>query len=191
MTKHDFEFLTGNVDSIAKRLLGCHLERVIDDKKLLVKIVETEAYDQSDAASHTYNGRTVRNDVMFGREGHLYVYFTYGKHYCCNIVTGKEGIGSAVLIRAVEPIQGESEMKNFRQKDGAELTNGPAKLCEALHINLQLNGHNLKNPPLKLIVRNVLGENEIQISKRIGITKAIDLHRRFFIKDNPYVSKAM
>ncbi len=99
----DFSGLNSSVADAAKRLLGCILEREIDGQTIRVRIVETEAYDQTDAASHSYKGRTQRTDVMFGPAGHLYVYFTYGMHYCCNIVVGEEGYGAAVLIRAAEP----------------------------------------------------------------------------------------
>src|SRR5690349_23320439 len=92
----------------AQRLLGCILEREIDGTTVRVRIVETEAYDQADAASHSYKGRTPRTDIMFGPAGHLYVYFTYGMHYCCNITVGEEGYGAAVLVRAVEPLEGIS-----------------------------------------------------------------------------------
>src|SRR6478735_1935982 len=110
------DLLSGSVDEVAPRLLGCHLVRELDGQTVRVKIVETEAYHQSDAASHSYKGRTPRTDVMFGPAGHLYVYFTYGMHYCCNIVTGQVGEGSAVLIRAVEPVAGEAIMTKRRNR---------------------------------------------------------------------------
>jgi DNA-3-methyladenine glycosylase len=180
--------LDSPVEQVARRLLGCELERTIDGVAVRVRIVETEAYDQTDAASHSYKGRTPRTDIMFGPSGHLYVYFTYGMHYCCNIVVGEEGYGAAVLIRAVEPLTDTSVMQQRRGKGGVELTNGPAKLCQALDIDKTLNGHNLRMPPLKLIIRPSLKE-AITASPRIGISQAKDMLWRFYIKNNPYVSK--
>lgn len=184
-----FEILNDSVDKVAKRLLGCELVREIDGKTIRVKIVETEAYDQTDAASHAYNGRTPRADVMFGPAGHLYVYFTYGMHYCCNIVAGLEGYGAGVLIRAVEPFEGETTLEKRRGgKVGVELTNGPAKLCQALGIDRRMNGHDLKKSPLQLVVRSATASNQIIATTRVGISKAKDVKWRSYIADNPYVS---
>ena len=171
----------------AKRLLGCELIRTIDDKIIRVKIVETEAYDQSDAASHSYKGKTPRTDIMFGAAGHLYVYFTYGMHYCCNVVIGEEGYGAAVLIRAVEPLEGIETMQKLRSTSGVNVSNGPAKLCQALSINMTMNGHNLKHSPLQLILKPQLHEESIASSPRIGISKAKDTMWRFYIHSNVYV----
>jgi DNA-3-methyladenine glycosylase len=185
-----FDFLRKSAPEAAERLLGCQLEAEVNGQRIVVRIVETEAYDQMDAASHSYNGRTKRTDIMFGPAGHLYVYFTYGMHYCCNIVVGEEGYGAAVLIRAVEPIEGEDELiKNRGGKEGVEITNGPAKLCQALGIDKQLNGHDLSKRPLKLLLQPVLSENEIITTTRIGISKAKDIKWRFYIRGNPYISK--
>ncbi len=178
------------VERAARRLLGCTLERTIDGQKVRVKIVETEAYDQTDAASHSYKGRTPRTDIMFGPAGHLYVYFTYGMHHCCNVVTGREGDGAAVLIRAVEPLDESGLLEKRRGgRHGIELTNGPAKLCQALDITKGMNGHNLEKTPLRLVVMPELAKDEIVIAKRIGIRNAVDELRRFYIKGNEYVSK--
>lgn len=185
------EILSGQAQDVAPRLLGCELVREIDGKILRAKIVETEAYHQSDAASHSYRGRTPRTDVMFGPPGHLYVYFTYGMHYCCNIVTGEEGEGSAVLIRALEPIEGQNIMSNHRRGlSGTELANGPAKLCQALGIDKKCNGHNLNQPPLQLIIKSSLKNEEVVQTTRIGISRARDVPWRFYIKGNSYVSRA-
>ena len=155
-----------------------------------VNIVETVAYDKTDAASHSYKGQTPRTEIMFGSAGYLYVYFTYGMHYCCNIVVGEAGHGSAVLIRAVEPLEGEDAMAQHRgDKAGVEISNGPAKLCQALMIGKILNGHDLRESPLKLIIREPLPNNDIIQTTRIGITKDTDTPWRFYVKDNPYVSK--
>lgn len=178
------------VDRAAKRLLGTILERELDGKVVRVKIVETEGYDQTDAASHSYRGRTPRTDIMFGPAGFLYVYFTYGMHYCCNVVTGRDGEGSAVLIRAVEPLEGEDVLASRRHgKTGLDMTNGPAKLCQALDITKNLNGHNLMRPPLRLIMHPEVPHNQIMTTPRIGISQAKDVPWRFFIKGNSYVSR--
>lgn len=186
----DKTVLQDSASKMAKRLLGCELERQIDGQTVRVRIVETEAYDQTDAASHSYNGRTPRTDVMFGPAGHLYVYFTYGMHYCCNIVVGEEGYGAAVLIRAVEPLAGEEVLAHRRQgRSGLELTNGPAKLCQALGIDKRMNGHDLSQAPLKLIINPEVEDFEIITATRIGISKAKDVLWRYYLKDNSYISK--
>jgi DNA-3-methyladenine glycosylase len=184
-----FELLNQPAEIVAPRLLGCRLVRKIDDQIITGTIVETEAYDQTDAASHSYRGKTPRTDIMFGPAGHLYVYFTYGMHYCCNVVTGPAGHGAAVLIRAIEPVSGQETMAQLRKgRTGIELTNGPAKLCQALDINRQLNGHDLHEPPLQLVIMPGLSSDDIIQTTRIGITQAIDVPWRFYIRNNPYVS---
>lgn len=183
-----FTELNCAVDQAARRLLGCALEREVDGQTVRVKIVETEAYDQTDAASHSYKGRTPRTDIMFGPAGNLYVYFTYGMHYCCNVVVGEEGYGAAVLIRAVEPLKGEDVLACRRGgKTGVELTNGPAKLCQALEINKTMNGHDLRLSPLKLIMQPAITKGVVATT-RVGIKKAVDVRWRFHIADSPYVS---
>jgi DNA-3-methyladenine glycosylase len=182
--------LSDPAEKAAPRLLGCYLEREIDGQKLIGKIVETEAYDQTDAASHSYRGQTPRTEIMFGPPGFLYVYFTYGMHYCCNVVTGTPGHGSAVLIRAVEPLQGEEVMIDNRHgRVGRQTTNGPAKLCQAFQIDKRCNGHDLRQPPLKLIIKPPLKQTEIIQTTRIGISEAKDVPWRFYLKDNPFVSR--
>jgi DNA-3-methyladenine glycosylase len=184
----DFDELGGSVASAAKRLLGCILEREIDGQIIKVRIVETEGYDQTDAASHSYKGQTERTNVMFGPAGHLYVYFTYGMHYCCNIVVGDEGYGAAVLIRAVQPLKNEELLEKRRGgKQGVDLTNGPAKLCQALGIDKRLNGHDLHSLPLRLILQPP-ATNDVVTTTRVGISQAKDVPWRFYLKHNPYVS---
>lgn len=166
------EELTDPVEQTARRLLGCQLLRRFDDGTISrVRIVETEAYDQTDAASHSYKGRTPRTDVMFGPAGHLYVYFTYGMHYCCNVVVGGEGEGAAVLIRAVEPLEGVRRLEQNRGKTGKEAVDGPAKLCQALMINSALNGHDLSMPPIQLLLQPPLRNREITSATRVGISR--------------------
>jgi DNA-3-methyladenine glycosylase len=189
----NFSILEGLASEVAPRLLGCYLERDYGDQKALVKIVETEAYDQTDAASHSYRGQTPRTEIMFGDPGFLYVYFTYGMHYCCNVVVGPKGHGSAVLIRAVEPIHGEALMKARRPEkiSGVDVSNGPAKLCQALAIDKQLNGHDLTKTPLTLIINEPVAQTDIIQTTRIGISQATDVPWRFYLKNNPYVSKVV
>lgn len=186
----EFSILSLDAWEVAPRLLGCLLEYDKDGARMVGKIVETEAYDQSDAASHSNRGRTPRVDVMFGPSGHLYVYFTYGMHYCANIVTGGEGHGSGVLIRAIEPIEGEDTMRERRGgKPGVEVTNGPAKLCQAYGIDKSWNGHDLRKAPFKLIFAEPLPSEEIVQTTRIGISQAKDVPWRWYIKGNAFVSK--
>lgn len=184
-----YTFLEKPSAVVAPLLLGCILEREIEGRRIRVRIVEVEAYDEKDAASHSYKGQTPRTDVMFGPPGHLYVYFTYGMHYCCNIVTGKQGTGAAVLIRAVEPLDGIEHMRQFRNKNGVELTNGPAKLCQALAIDAQMNGHDLTRSPLKLVLQPSVDPEYIIRTTRIGISQAKDVPWRFYLTDNAYVSR--
>lgn len=184
------EWLQQPAAVVAPRLLGCHLVRELDGRTLVGRIVETEAYDQTDAASHSYRGETPRTSVMFGPAGFLYVYFTYGMHYCCNIVTGAEGNGSAVLIRAIEPLKGAEVMQALRgDRTGPDVSNGPAKLCQALGIDRVLSGHDLRRTPLQLQAQPPLEQDAIVQTTRIGISKARDSLHRFYAKGNPYVSK--
>ncbi len=186
-----FSVLNVSAPAAAKRLLGCELERVLPDGQILrVRIVETEAYDEDDPGSHTYRGRTLRNSIMFGPAGFLYVYFIYGMYHCCNIVTGTDGHGEAVLIRAVEPIMGESEMIVRRHGlTGINVTNGPSKFCEALAITRDLNGHDLSKQPVKLHIKPKLPDDDIVRTTRIGLRLGTDTPWRFYIKNSSYVSK--
>lgn len=187
---HELSFLYADTVTAAKQLLGCMLERTTADGTIQVRIVETEAYHQSDAASHSYSGETVRNSPMFQEAGVFYVYFTYGMHYCANIVTGQAGEGSGVLIRAVEPLAGEHIIRQNRPNVTApQTTNGPAKLCQALQINKQLSGHDITKRPLILRTGALQTPETITQTTRIGISKAVDMPWRFYIKGNPYISK--
>lgn len=187
----DFSVLDGHAEDVAQRLLGSLLIREMDGVTLVGRIVETEAYHQTDAASHSYKGRTPRTDVMFGPAGYLYVYFTYGMHYCCNVVTGPVDEGSAVLIRAVEPIEGREYMQARRGDVGtSQLTNGPAKLCQALGIDKTLNGHDLHQAPLRLLLQPPLPKENVVQTTRIGISRARDVPWRFYEKANANVSKS-
>ena len=120
---------------------------------------------------------------------YLYVYFTYGMHYCCNVVTGPAGHGAAVLIRAVEPIEGEALLQINRKATGVNITNGPAKLCQALGIDKHLNGHDLRRLPLCLELGDSITQESIMQTTHIGIAKGVDVPWRFYIRGNPWVSK--
>lgn len=184
------DFLNDSVDIVARKLLGCEFERVIDGCTIRVRIVETESYDQDDEASHAFGGEGRRNATMFKESGHLYVYFTYGMHYCCNVVTGHSGYGSGVLIRAVEPVIGKELAEQRRGVTGVNATNGPAKTCSALGIDLRMNGHDLHQPPMRLFVGICRPGETVAVSRRVGISKARDAQRRFYIKGNEYVSRS-
>lgn len=190
----EWRFLERPAYEVAPRLLGCKLVRMVDGVRLAGAIVETEAYDQTDEASHSHKGKTPRTEIMFGRAGYLYVYFTYGMHYCCNVVTGKPGDGSAVLIRALMPEDGVAAMSAARGGlSGVALTNGPAKLCQALGIGKADNGadllHGLHDASLSLELAPPVQPDDIVVSERIGISRAKDVPWRFHIKDNPFVSR--
>jgi DNA-3-methyladenine glycosylase len=123
---------------VARKLLGCFLVHREEEGTTIGRIVEDEAYVEQDPAAHSFNGMTERNRVMFGQAGHAYVFFVYGKHFCVNAVTGAEGKGEAVLIRALEPVEGIVLMQARRLTDKiADLCSGPGKLTQALHITMQ------------------------------------------------------
>lgn len=190
MSTSNLDFLAGDAADVARRLLGCELVRALDSYALVVRIVETEAYHQSDAASHSYRGKTARTEVMFGPPGAAYVYFTYGMHFCFNVVCGRAGEGAGVLIRAAEPVAGLASLRLNRPNvpDG-QLTNGPAKLCQALAIDRRLNGHDLLTRPLQLRIRPPLDTSQIAQTTRIGITRDTYRPWRFYIKQNAFVSR--
>ena len=204
------DFLENPSDVAAPLLLGCTLTRTItlngEKHKLVARIVETEAYDQDDPASHAFGGPSDRNAAMFGPAGHLYVYVSYGMHHCCNVVCGPEGFGSGCLVRAVEPLDGVEVIRELREagragKEQAErarkhplklrdLTNGPGKVCAALGIDKELYGHELTVEPLVLEFAPLLPGETIGCSPRVGISKNIDAPKRFFIEGNEFVSRA-
>ncbi len=185
------EFYERDTLTVARELLGKIFVRQYRGKTLSGVIVETEAYTgASDAAAHTYRGKTKRNEVMFKTGGHLYVYFTYGMHFCANVVTEREGMGHACLLRAIEPLEGLELMKKNRGvSDVRQLTNGPAKLCQALNISRPQNGIDLLGDEIYLLDAQVLSDLGIGVSPRIGINVAVDLPYRFYIKGNEYISR--
>jgi DNA-3-methyladenine glycosylase len=187
---------------VAQELLGKYFIRRSSKNLLIGKIVEVEAYRSNDPASHSFRGKTNRNSVMFCDGGHLYVYFTYGMHFCANIVTGKEGIGEAVLIRAVEPLVGIEVMKRNRygsnksinlqslnHKILLNLSNGPAKFCQAFGIARQENGLDLLDGEISITDGKPIPSKLIKRSSRIGIQQGIKKNWRFFIAGNPWVSR--
>ncbi|MBI2632082.1 DNA-3-methyladenine glycosylase [Candidatus Pacearchaeota archaeon] len=175
---------------VAKSLLGCTLVHRTKKGIISGKIVETEAYLHDDPASHSFNGKTPRNDAMFNYPGIAYIYFTYGMHYCFNIVTNRKGIGEAVLIRALEPIKGIDLMKKNRKIDSLHnLCNGPAKLVQALGITKKYNNHDLTKKPLYILTKKSKQKYDLVKTTRIGISQGSALLYRFYIKDNSFVSK--
>lgn len=192
-------FYAGDPISVARRLLGQRLVRVVNGNRLAGIIVETEAYlGIEDRASHSFAGRhTPRNSAMYQRGGTTYVFLNYGIHHLVNVVTEKTGQPSAVLIRALEPSEGIDAM--FQRRPQAQtirdLCSGPGKLTEALMIDLACNGSDLVSSPelfIEQIRKRRLPENSIQTSSRIGIAYAAewaDKPLRFFIKNNPHVSR--
>ncbi len=180
---------------VAPELLGKLLVRRASSGLLIGRIVETEAYrGVDDPASHSYRGKTPRNAVMFGRPGIAYVYFTYGSHYCLNAVTEEEGTPAAVLIRAVEPLEGVEVMKRNRGVEKlTEVASGPGKLAKALQITREQNGRDLTDPDsdLKICQLNDTSDDSLSIvqTTRIGISLAQDKPWRFYVKGNPHVSR--
>ena len=151
-------------------------------------LVETEAYAAHDPASHSYRGRTARNAAMFGSPGTLYVYRSYGIHWCANVVCGEEGLGSAVLLRALEPTHGLEAMRERRGvEDALRLCSGPGSLAQALGITRDHDGLSLDRPPFEVHPRE--RPVELVASPRIGITQAADLPWRYSLRSSPFVSR--
>ncbi len=190
-------FYSRPVLTVARDLLGKMLVSVEGKKLLSGRIVEVEAYDgKIDEAAHSFIGKTERNEVMFREGGYFYVYFTYGVHHCCNIVTGKKNHGTALLIRAIEPVDGIDIMamrrfgkKKITNKEIINLTNGPGKICQAYDFTRKDSGTDLTGSEIFLLDQPRLNRNKIGISERIGITKSKELKWRFFEIGNPYLSR--
>jgi len=185
-------FYERDVVDVARDLLGKLLVREVEGKRLVGRIVEVEAYrGRDDPASHAYRGRTKRNEVMFGKPGLAYIYLAYGVNWCLNITSEPEGEPAAVLIRAVEPLEGIEEMMANRQVSNLKnLTNGPGKLTKAFKIDRSLNGWDVtKGEILYIVYPDEEEEFEIGVSARIGIKFGLDKPWRFFIKNNPFVSR--
>ena len=190
------DFYLQDTVTVARALLGCVLWRRIGREVLAARIVETEAYlGANDAASHARRGlRSARNESMYLEGGHAYVYFTYGMHWCMNVVTQEADIAEAVLLRAAEPLQGIESIRRRRPKAirDFDLMNGPGKLCAALAIDKALDGESLRGDRLYVTTRALgIEENDIAVSPRIGVEGAGEAALwplRFFLKGNRYVS---
>jgi DNA-3-methyladenine glycosylase len=187
--------LTAHPTTVAAALLGYLLVRDEDDgERTVIRIVETEAYHQDDPASHSYRGPTPRNEVMFGPAGRLYVYFTYGMHWCANIVTGPPGVGAAVLIRAGVAVRGRHRIRARRgeRPTQRDLLRGPARLTSGLGLDGDWNGCDLlrSDVPLRL-ERDEWRPSPAQISAgpRTGIRLAADVRWRYWLEGVPEVSR--
>lgn len=186
----DREFYARDTALVARELLGKILVHDSPGGVTAGMIVETEAYLQGDPACHAYRGMTSRNRAMFGPPGHAYIYFTYGMHYCFNVVTAGQGVGEAVLIRALEPLEGTDLMRKRRGRSRLpELCSGPARLVQAMAIEPRMYGHDLAVEPLFLLSGANIGEEEVVVTARVGIKAAAHLPLRFYIRENKYVSK--
>jgi DNA-3-methyladenine glycosylase len=187
------KFFARDTLKVAKELLGKSIVRKINNMQICAKIVETEAYiGDHDPASHSYGRITERNKVMYGPAGYSYVYIIYGNYYCFNAVTGKEGEGNAVLIRAGEITEGEDLALDYRKLSSGKhkIANGPAKLCIALQIDKRFYGHDLtKKSNLFIAEGEMVEDDNIITSERIGLSKGIEFPYRFFIKGSPFVTK--
>ena len=171
---------------VARQLIGVTL--LIDG--VGGTIVETEAYDQTDPASHTYAGQTARNGAMFGPPGHAYVYRSYGLHWCFNTVCREAGHGAGVLLRAIEPTQGIETMRERRGLHELRLLcAGPGRLAQALGIDARLNAQPLALPPFELLARDAAAPVEVVTGPRIGISKAVDVPWRFGLKGSRFLSR--
>lgn len=177
---------------VAQDLLGCSLVHDTPQGKIAGKIIETEAYLCSDPACHAFNGnKTKRNEIMFGPPGRAYIYFIYGMHHCLNAVTQKSGVGEAVLIRALEPLEGIELMKiNRKTPHLQKLCSGPGKLVKAMGIPPSFNGIDLANSKSPLRIEPFKGRSpKIIITARVGILKGANLPYRFCIKGSPFISR--
>ncbi|HYR28831.1 MAG TPA: DNA-3-methyladenine glycosylase [Thermoanaerobaculia bacterium] len=190
-------FYRADTVTVARSLLGCVLWRRLDDGELLgARLVEVEAYlGANDMASHARRGlRSARNESMYLDGGHAYVYFTYGMHWCMNVVTQEEGTAEAVLLRGAEPVRGHAAMyaRRAKAKRDWDLMSGPGKICQAMEIDKRLDGESLSGDTLWLAPRDIeIGDADIAVSPRIGIGnsgEAVPWPLRFFLRGNRCVS---
>jgi DNA-3-methyladenine glycosylase len=181
------DFYRRSVHDVARELLGC----VVRHGETAGRIVETESYHMEEPACHAYAGVTERTRTLYGPPGHAYVYFSYGVHSLLNAVAEEEGVGAAVLIRALEPMDGLEAMRERRGVIGdEELCSGPGKLTQALGIGLSLNGASLVDGPIEVLTREPgAREPRVVAGERIGITKAAELPWRFCDAGSRHVSR--
>jgi DNA-3-methyladenine glycosylase len=178
------EFFARSVHEVAPELIGAAL--LVDG--VGGTIVEVEAYDQDDPASHGFRGLTPRTASMFGPPGHAYVYRSYGVHWCLNLVCAEQGRAEAALVRALEPTSGLEAMRERRGLDAARaLCSGPGKLCQALGITRALDGLSLDEPPFELLAREA--ESSLAVGRRIGITRAVEQPWRYGLAGSPFLSR--
>jgi len=177
---------------VAQALLGQLLVSAVGGRRCLARIVETEAYvGPHDPACHAAGWRrTPRNEVLYGPPGFAYVYFTYGMHWCVNVVTEPAGYPAAVLLRAAEPLEGLATMRRRRGRvPDLVLAAGPARLTQALGIDRRLNGHRLASRPLWIAAGRPVASRQVVAGPRIGIRVAADWKLRFYVRDSPFVSR--
>jgi DNA-3-methyladenine glycosylase len=180
------EFFARSVHEVAPELIGATL--LMDG--VGGTIVEVEAYDQDDPASHGFRGRTARTASMFGPPGHAYVYRSYGVHWCLNLVCADEGRAEAALVRALEPVRGLEAMRERRGLEAVRaLCSGPGKLCQALGITRAYDGLPLDAPPFELLARE--SEPALAVGTRIGITRAVEQPWRYGLAGSPFLSRPM
>ncbi len=184
-------FYERETEIVAREMLGTVLECQTEHGTASGIIVETEAYvGEHDLACHAAAGRTARTEGLYGPPGISYVYFIYGMYWCFNAVTRSEGLPSAVLVRALEPLDGMALMHKRRPRIShtADLTNGPGKLCTALGITGAMNGKSLQRKPIVIREGEPVADENIEITARIGITKSADWPLRWIVRDNRFVS---
>jgi DNA-3-methyladenine glycosylase len=181
------DFYARSVHEVARELIGC----LVRHGGTAGRIVETESYHMEEPACHAFAGVTERTRTLYGEPGRAYVYFSYGVHSLLNAVAEEEGVGAAVLIRALEPVDGVELMRQRRGLERAEdLCSGPGKLTQALGIGLSLNGTSLVDGPIELLTREPGSRTpRVVAGERIGITKAVELPWRFCDADSPHVSR--
>jgi DNA-3-methyladenine glycosylase len=178
------EFFARTVHAVAPELVGATL--LVDG--VGGRIVEVEAYDQDDPASHGFRGQTARTASMFGPPGHAYVYRSYGVHWCLNLVCAEEGRSEAALVRALEPTHGLETMRGRRGLEPARaLCSGPGRLCQALGITRVLDGLPLDEPPFELLARQ--SDPPLAVGPRIGITRAVEQPWRYGLAGSPFLSR--
>jgi len=185
-------FYARDTEFVARDLLGCILECHTTEGVVSGRIVETEAYvGEHDLACHAAAGRTRRTAPLYGPPGTSYVYFIYGVHWCFNAVTRDEELPSAVLIRALEPLEGIAIARTRRPaaKRDADIMNGPGKLCEALGIDARHNAVRLDRPPVRILRGNPVPADAVTVTPRIGISEAKDWPLRYLVTDSAFASR--